>query len=116
MLSNSMRRVLRVSAITIALAIVVAIQPGFRSHAADKGTPGLKNPFEGKLLSCTTVDGSVFHLKDPRFKAVMGRSTLFGEKINQVGNGFKSSPAFVYLPWETVVAVIVHGDDKAIDE
>jgi hypothetical protein len=114
--SNSKRRVLRVSAITIALALVVAIQPGFRSDAADRDAPGLKNPFEGKLLSCTTVDGSIFHLQDPRFKAVMGRSTLFGDKINQVGNGFKSSSASVYLPWDTVVSVIVHGEDKSIDK
>ena len=112
--SNSTRRVLRVTAITIALGVVVAIQPGFRSHAADTDTPAVKNPFEGKLLSCTTVDGSVFHLQNPRFKAVMGRSTLFGDKINQVGNGFKSSSASVYLPWDTVVGVIVHGEDKSI--
>ncbi len=114
--SNSMRRVVRISAITIALGVVVAIQPGFRSHAADRDTPGVKNPFEGKLLSCTTVDGSIFHLQNPKFKAVMGRSTLFGDKINQVGNGFNSSSASVYLPWDTVVGVIVHGEDKLIDK
>ena len=114
MQSNSMRRVFKISAVGIALAVVLAVHPAFPSQAADTNGPGMNNPFEGKLLTCTTVDGSAFHLQESRFKAVMGRSTLVGERVTQVGKGFQSLSASVYLPWDTVVSVTVHGTEKVI--